>query len=226
MRVFTINDIEIELPDWLEGTAIETKLASGDYEGHEAHAALQRIKPGMRVLEVGAGLGYVSSICAKLAGPAAVVSVEANPRMVEAAKATLKRNGFEEVLLEHGAVVGNGHHDAMVNFRAGTLFWGGATLPNGVEKEDMVSVPALRIRPLLMEFRPRFVMLDVEGGEADLFKKPWPPFVKFVVLELHPSKYDTSVIKEIVDCMSETGLTYDPVTSRGRTLGFRRVPNA
>lgn len=223
MSVYTLEEIQIELPDWLQGTAIERKIAAGEYEGHEANAARKRIKLGMRVLEVGAGLGYVSSVCAQMAGAENVVSVEANPQMLTPLQSNLARNGYADVRVMHGAIVGNGHHEDNVNFRAGGLFWGGATLPNGVSREDMVSVPALRIRPLLMAIRPRFVMLDVEGGEADLFKKPWPPFVKFVVLELHPKKYATSVIKEIVDCMSETGLTYDPVTSRGRTLGFMRV---
>ncbi|UZD89608.1 FkbM family methyltransferase [Cognatishimia activa] len=223
MTVYTLHDIQIEVPDWLQGTAIERKIASGDYEGQEAHAARMRVKPGMQVLEVGAGLGYVSSVCAKMAGPANVVSLEANPKMISAARANLMRNGCGDVLLEHGAVVGNGHHLETVNFRAGGLFWGGSTLSVGEKRQDMISVPAYRIRPLLMEVRPRFVMLDVEGGEADLFKKPWPSFVRFVVLELHPKKYENTTIKEIVDCMSESGLTYDPVTSRGRTLGFMRA---
>ncbi len=223
MSVYTLEGIELELPEALRGTAIERKVAEGSYEATEAQAARMRIKPGMRVLEVGAGLGYVSSVCAQMAGAENVVSLEANPQMVGAARANLLRNGFAAVTLEHGAVVGDAHHDEVVNFRAGSLFWGGATLPAGVEHEDMVTVPALRIRPLLMELRPRFVMLDVEGGEADLFKEPWPAFVKFVVLELHPKKYSRMVIKEIVDCMSNSGLTYDPLTSRGRTLGFMRV---
>lgn len=223
MTVYTLHDIQIEVPDWLQGTAIERKIASGEYEGHEAHAARMRIKPGMQVLEIGAGLGYVSSVCAHMAGDKNVVSLEANPKMISAARANLVRNGYENVLLEHGAIVGDGHPNETVNFRAGGLFWGGATLSVGEKRDDMISVPAYRVRPLLMEIRPRFVMLDVEGGEADLFKKPWPPFVRFVVLELHPKKYEKTVIKEIVDCMSETGLTYDPVTSRGRTLGFMRI---
>ncbi|MFY0596336.1 MAG: FkbM family methyltransferase [Cognatishimia sp.] len=223
MSIYTLNDIELELPDWLEDTPIARKIAKGEYEGAESHAARMRIKPGMPVLEIGAGLGYVSSICGKIAGPENVVSVEANPRMLDPLMANLRRNSCDGLRVMHGAVVGNGHHDDEVNFRAGNLFWGGATLPKGASREDMISVPALRIRPLLRAIRPRFVMLDVEGAEADLFKKPWPPFVKFVVMELHPKKYDKAVIKEIVDCMSASGLTYDPLTSHARTLGFMRV---
>lgn len=223
MTIYRLHDIQIQVPDWLQGTAIERKIASGEYEGHEAHAARMRIKPGMKVLEIGAGLGYVSSVCAQMAGADNVVSLEANPQMLDPVQTNLRLNGFDGVRLMHGAIVGNDHKGDQVNFRAGGLFWGGATLPDGTTHEDMVSVPAVPIHPLLKAIRPRFVMLDVEGGEAALFKKPWPSFVRFVVLELHPKKYDTATIKEIVDCMSASGLTYDPVTSRGRTLGFMRI---
>lgn len=223
MTVYTLEGIEIELPDFLLGTAIERKIAAGTYESFESHAARMRIKPGMRVLEVGAGLGYVSSVCAEMAGPENVVSLEANPQMLKPARANLVRNGYGAVTLEHGAAVSSERAGQEVNFRAGRLFWGGAALAEGQEHEDMVAVPALDLHDIMVGWKPRFVMLDVEGGEAELFRRPWPRFVRFVVLELHPRKYASSVIKEIVDCMSASGLTYDPVTSRGRTLGFMRV---
>lgn len=66
-------------------------------------------------------------------------------------------------------------------------------------------------------------MMDIEGAEEWLFDQPWHPELRFLVLELHPPRYSDTVIKRIVDCMSDSGLTYDPVTSRGRVLGFRRV---
>ncbi|CUH68293.1 hypothetical protein TG4357_03496 [Thalassovita gelatinovora] len=36
-------------------------------------------------------------------------------------------------------------------------------------------------------------------------------------------KYPGTMIKRIVDCMSESGLTYDPVASNGRVIGFAWV---
>ncbi len=56
-----------------------------------------------------------------------------------------------------------------------------------------------------------------------MFDHPWNAHLRFLILELHPQHYCDATIKRIVDCMSETGLTYDPATSRGRVLGFRRV---
>jgi hypothetical protein len=42
-------------------------------------------------------------------------------------------------------------------------------------------------------------------------------------MELHPKKYPPRTIKKIVDFMSDMDMTYDPITSRGKILGFRKV---
>ncbi|MGR3650114.1 MAG: FkbM family methyltransferase [Shimia sp.] len=223
MTVYTLKGIEVGIPDWLTDTQIAAKLASGDYENKESAAALQRIKKGWRVLEIGAGLGYVSAICAQAAGAENVMSVEANPKMLDPIRANLARNGQSDVTLVHGAVVGNAHDAETVKFRAGALFWGGGLVEEGTSPEDMVEVPAVPIGHLLAIHEPQFVMMDIEGGEQFLFEEKWPKCVRHVVLELHLSKYPRKVVKKIVDCMSRSGMTYDPGTSSGRTLGFMRV---
>ncbi|MEP2534224.1 FkbM family methyltransferase [Shimia sp.] len=223
MAVYLHKGIDIGLPDWLIGTAIEGKIASGEYENKESEAALKRVRKGWTVLELGAGLGFVSSICASVAGAENVISVEANPRMLDPVRANLNRNGFDEVTLLHGAVVGDDHESETVRFRAGSLFWGGSIVEEGKSHDDMVEVPALPLTHLLAIYEPKFVMMDIEGAEQYLFDRPWPRCVKHVVMEIHPSRYPQKVIRKIVDCMSKSGLTYDPVMSSGRTLGFMRV---
>ncbi|PSL19756.1 FkbM family methyltransferase [Shimia abyssi] len=223
MSVHVHKGIEIELPDWLVGSRIEDKIAAGEYENKESEAALKRIRAGWSVLEIGAGLGFVSSVCAAQAGAENVVSVEANPKMLDPIRNNLKRNGYEDVTLLHGAVVGDDHENETVKFRAGSLFWGGAIVEDGKSHDDMVEVPAVPMSHLLMIYEPKFVMMDIEGAEQWLFERPWPRCVKHVVMEIHPGKYEPRVIKRIVDCMSKSGLTYDPVMSSGRTLGFMRV---
>ncbi|MCP4822236.1 MAG: FkbM family methyltransferase [Shimia sp.] len=223
MTVYTLKGIEVGIPDWLKDTRIEAKLASGDYENKESAAALRRVKQGWRVLEIGAGLGYVSSICAQAAGAENVMSVEANPKMLDPIRANLARNGQDGVTLVHGAVVGDAHKEESVTFRAGALFWGGSLVEKDSSFDDLVEVPAVPIGHLLAIHEPHFVMMDIEGGEQFLFDEKWPKCVRHVVLELHLSKYPRKTLKKIVDCMSRSGLTYDPATSSGRTLGFMRV---
>ena len=65
--------------------------------------------------------------------------------------------------------------------------------------------------------------MDIEGAEQTLFDEPWPAHVRSVMMELHPGRYPDTTIKKIIDCLSASGLTYDPGPSRGRILGFRRL---
>ena len=60
----------------------ETRIArinAERYEGDEIAGALAVVRPGDRVLELGAGLGIVGAVTAKNAAPDAVLSFEANP---------------------------------------------------------------------------------------------------------------------------------------------------
>ncbi len=223
MSEFVLDEIRLRLPDDLIGRGIDARINEGCYETAEAQAVRARVKPGMRVLEIGAGLGFVSSVCATCAGAEHVVSIEANPNMVPVARGNLDLNGFSQVRLLHGVVTDGDIATETMPFHAGKAFWGGAMLGKDESHPDAVDVPVLRLRDLLDLHRPEFVMMDIEGGEQHLFSQKWPRFVRFVVLELHPNKYPDAMIRQIVDCMSKSGLTYDPATSQGRVLGFRRI---
>ena len=84
-------------------------------------------------------------------------------------------------------------------------------------------MPCLGIDALLREYRPHLVIMDIEGAEEHLFDAPWPDHVRVVMMELHPGRYPDTVIKRIVDCLSASGMTYDPGPSRGRILAMRRL---
>ena len=223
MGEYTVNGITLHVPDDMLNERVAEKLASATYEAHEAHAAQMRLRCGMRVLELGAGVGYIASICAGVAGPENVVSVEANPVMLPVIRGNLERNGFDAVRVLHGAVVGEGSGDSDIAFDPKKVFWAGRIADEDTDPEKLVSVPQLPLQGLLKDHQPHLVIMDVEGAERHLFDAPWPGHVRAVMMELHPNQYPDRVIKQIVDCMSASGLTYDPGPSRGRILCFRRL---
>jgi protein-L-isoaspartate O-methyltransferase len=106
MAEYEIDGLRLEVPEAVLNDRIHAKLASGGYEAHEAQAAAMRLKPRHRVLELGAGIGYIASVCARVVGPENVTTVEANPVMLPVIRANLARNGFGAVTLLHGAVGG------------------------------------------------------------------------------------------------------------------------
>ena len=222
MPVFTLHDVAIDLPEALVTQALAKRLTDGSFEADEIAAVLCRVGPGMRVLDLGAGLGVVSVLAARVAGAENVRSVEANPNLLPVLRDTFERNGQGEIRLLRGAVTagaGGGH----LRFQVPRAFLGASIARAGAPEDELVDVPALGLETLLYDHRPELVMMDIEGAEEKLFDQPWHPELRFLVLELHPPRYSDRVIKRIVDCMSDSGLTYDPATSHGRVLGFRRV---
>ena len=226
MAEFQINDVTLVVPDHILNDRIAAKMASGGYEALEAAGVAARVRPGNRVLEFGSGVGYIASLAAKVAGAENVVTVEANPDMIPVIRANLDRNGFTEATVIHGAVTGLEEAEPTIAFERKASFWSARLAGVDSKSEAVVEVPMLQLHPLLAEHRPHVVIMDIEGAEAHLFDRKWPRHVRSVMMELHPKQYPDTVIKQIVDCMSASGLTYDPGPSRGRILGFRRVRHA
>ena len=223
MAEFEIDGIHLVVPDQMLNPKLSDKLSTGGYEAHEAHAARMRLREGQRVLELGSGIGYIASVCASITGAENVITVEGNPNMLPVIRGNLERNGFSEALVLHGAVGGMKSAAAPIEFDNKKTFWAARIADMDTAPDSVVSVPHLGLGDLLKTYRPHVVIMDIEGAEEHLFDAPWPTFVRAVMMELHPGRYSDVVIKRIVDCMSVSGLTYDPLSSRGRILGFRRV---
>jgi len=220
MQQFEINGVRLGLPRVLATPEIVQKLQDGTYEGDEARAADRCVRKGFRVLDLGSGVGYVATLCAQKAGAENVLTVEANPELLPVIEANLAANGQAGVTVMHGAVTGAVPEGSTAQFNISGGFTGSSLDGFGPRK---VEVPLIPIYELIRAHRPQVVMMDVEGAEADMFNRPWKCPLRFFVLELHPKKYKPRVIKKIVDFMSAMDMTYDPVVSRGKILGFRRV---
>jgi FkbM family methyltransferase len=216
---FHLNGISLNLPDGLATPAILEKFAAGTYEADEAHAAMRCVRKGFRVLELGAGIGYVTALCAKRAGAAHVMSVEANPDLLPVIEANLTRNGLAGVTLIHGAVTGPADAGTLADFAISDGYTGSSLDGKG----RVVRVPLVSVHDLIRAHKPHVVLMDVEGAEAEMFNRPWKCPLRFCVMELHPRKYHARTVKKIGDFMSAMNMTYDPVTSRGKILGFRKV---
>lgn len=223
MQKFEIDGVVLEIPDALLNPRLAEKMAAGKYEANEARAARMRVKKDHRVLELGGGVGYISSICAQITDPANIVTVEANPNTLNVIRNNLDLNGASAAKMIHAAVVSNTQDSETAAFRVGNVFWGSSIAQTDSATDKIVEVPTIGLFDLFENHRPHVVIMDIEGAEEHLFDQKWPRFIRQVILEIHPTLYGNSTIKTIVDCMSKSGMTYDPGCSRGAFLGFRRV---
>lgn len=223
MAEYEIDGLHLTVPDALLTARLASKLGDGTYEAQEAHASRMRLRAGARVLDLGAGIGYVAAVCARVTGAENVTCVEANPAMLPVIRANLYRNGYGAVTLLHGAVTGRDSPAGPIAFDRGKTFWAGRIADDRRNATRQVDVPTLGLHALLDDVRPHVVVMDIEGAEQYLLDAPWPSHVRSVMMELHPGRYADTVVQRIVDCMSASGLTYDPGPSCGRVLCCRRV---
>lgn len=221
MRSFTLRGLTLHLPEATLKGNLERALSSGRYENHEADALLMHLVPGDRLLDLGAGLGFICALAAGVLGEASVFGVEAGPETVKLARKNLAVNGFAGVKLMRGAVVGTGSGE--VEFGQRPAFWASALKgPEGwPETAEVIRVPARAIGTLLAKLAPTVICCDIEGGEADVLVQPLPG-VRLVVVETHPQVYGAAGVDRIAAALLAQGFQPEPKGAKADTLVFRR----
>lgn len=223
MPVFEVDGVSLEVPDAELGPGLRYALGTGLYEHTEAHALTSHLKSGDRVLDLGAGCGYLAILAAGFVGPERVTAVEPNPALLPVIAGNVARNGLAPLTVLHGAAVpGEGGGQVPLFRREG--FWSGSTAHGKSGLRDAIEVPALGIGALFASIRPTVLVADIEGAEGGLFDAGLPQPLRLAVIELHPAHYGARGIAGIFDAFARSGFAYCPVGSRGRTVVFSRLP--
>lgn len=220
MRSFTLRGLTLFLPEAALKGNLERALSSGRYENHEADALLLHLRSGDRVLDLGAGLGFICALAAGVLGEDAVMGVEAGPETVKLARRNLAANGFDGVKVLKGAVVGKG--EGQVEFGQRPAFWASALEgPDGwPENAEVIRVSARPLGKLLAKFAPTVISCDIEGGELGVLTEPLPG-VRLVVVETHPQVYGPGGVAQIVAALRAQGFE-EAEGAKKDTLVFRR----
>lgn len=221
MRSFTLRGLTLYLPEAALKGNLERALSSGRYENHEADALLMHLVPGDRLLDLGAGLGFICALAAGVLGEAAVFGVEAGPETVKLARRNLAANGFGGVKVLKGAVVGT--REGEVEFGQRPAFWASALKGPEAwpENAEVIRVPARPIGRLLAKVAPTVICCDIEGGELEVLTQPLPG-VRLVVVETHPQVYGPEGVERIVAALTAEGFT-EAEGAKKDTLVFRRA---
>jgi FkbM family methyltransferase len=220
---FILDGIKLRVPGHALNDELRRALESGRYEWNESAAIRRNARAGDKVLDIGAGAGYVSALAARAVGGENVVAIEASPVMIDVLRQNLDGNGGKDTRLIHGAVVADSHEGDSVSFFVRAAFWASTIAGEGAPPDKLAEVPALKLTALLAEHQPSVVIMDVEGGELELCQQDWPECVRLVIMEIHTKLYPPSGVKAIFDGMSRSNLTYMPWGTQGEVVVFQRV---
>ena len=193
------------------------------YEASEVKLLRKLMRPRDRVLELGAGVGVVSTCAAQIArDPSQVLSIEANPNLIPIIRETHRLNGVEGVEVVNGLGVGRSvEPDETIPFYLREHFWASSMSPLDGDDSDTtteVSVPLVNLNALIKAHRPSILVMDIEGAEADLLPQLDLSSVRSLVVELHPRVYQNEGTARCSAALAACGFTYDARRSRGGTV--------
>lgn len=208
-EVIVTNGIKVPFVPKIITPPIEKPMRNNRYEGGECAALRELLIPGDRVLELGAGVGLLSTVAAMSEGVESVLTVEANPEMIPLIKETYRLNGAKNVELINGVVAPKTTEP--LDFYLRKDFWASSMEPDSRPYVEVVQVPSFGIKDLIKKQNPTVIAIDIEGGELGLFDEADLSNVRLLIIEFHPKVYGSANVVAITELLEKKGLIVEPI---------------
>jgi FkbM family methyltransferase len=199
---------------------IRRLLRTNEYEAKETHCALRVVRAGDRVIELGAGIGYMSTLVATKREIESVHAFEANPHLIPYIQQVHAANGLENAKVVHGLLgpeAGEADFYVRPNILASSL-----TPPEGEEPGHPVKVPVHAAAEVFARIKPSVLICDIEGAEIDLLPQLDLSSLRAAVIETHPQWTDAAGINRLFRAFMDAGLAYYHRGSINKVVSFRK----
>ena len=185
----------LTVPKTVVSPAIFYHLVNGDYETPELTLLDEYLSPDDRVIELGAGIGFLANRYGKRCPAQTHVTVEASPGMADLIRLNTRHLGNIEVINAVAAKPptselhlrnGSAH---TVDFHEYKDYWASSLAPVHLTNPQRRLVRTLKINTIDLDelIRTRhanMLVCDIEGGEYDLIKH-FNIDVPKILMELH-----------------------------------------
>lgn len=196
------------------GARVWTSLMRGGFEFEERQLLKAALRPDDRLLEIGAGLGVIGILAARLIGERNIISYEANPALEREIRANHELNGLHPKLVMKAVTSGGGSSEFHI---------GGEIYSSSIHERDgflKVQVESDALNDVIAEHDPSFLVVDAEGAELQLLPNADLKNVRAVLVEFHGYLIGASGIAEIEAALGNNGFV--SATRLGNNVMFER----
>jgi FkbM family methyltransferase len=225
-EIITCRGIRFPGDDRILTAKVARRLRDDMYETPEVTALGRFLKPGDRVLELGAGVGFISSYIARNFAADHVACVEANPRLCAYIGRVHAMNGVTNTSIRNVVALSDAAPwpDAgTVPFHLTEPFWSSSLNAPRSGAATRIDVAAARLSDLVSELRPTVIICDIEGGEFGLFEACDLSGVRHIALELHTRVYGGAGVRKVFDDLHRHDFFYHQKVSSGDIVLFERL---
>lgn len=198
---------------------------NGFWEMGVTEVIAQTIKPGMRVMDVGANYGYFTFLMAQLVGhKGQVCSIEANPFIFELICKSIKINGYKSIITPLNLAVSDCCKKQQPFVFSDSIPMNGALKENKTERslskkfteQVMIDIFSLDSIPFAKKGLD-LIKIDIEGSEDKFWygsktvRKNNPDLI--IIMEFNRLKYESS--DTFIDCIYQEGYQVFMITTQG-----------
>lgn len=219
MELLTLHGITIPLTPDEVSPVIWQAIINGSYEAKEAKWVFKAVKQGDRVLELGSGIGVITSLIATIPN-VQVWAFEANPSTAALAKRIIETNTDGNVVLSQGILAAGEPQDCRFYVRKD--LWMSSMDKEQGPYEQEISLASANIDAFIADHNINVLVMDIEGAERDLLQKADLSGIERIFLELHDHLYGLAGIRDITQALADKGYAYDPRGSYGPCVLFSK----
>lgn len=201
-------------------------VLQGGYEDIENRIILNNLRPHERVLELGAGIGF-NSIAIARRNDSRILSFEANSHLLPIIRENQKLNGVSFEVRNHILVCDAEKERGKKFYVANNACMSSpvnANLP-GFELKEVLKVKTENLESVLKEWQPGFLIVDIEGGEEELFKCPSvlaDSSVNKILVEIHEEIIGSKACSEIIRHINSAGFNLIADQCKNQVYFFTR----
>lgn len=223
--VHGIFKLKIAYADGILVESVIEGIEKGAYEGPEARQARNLIAEGDRVIELGAGLGFLSALIMRSTKVGDYVAVEADPRLPDVIRRTHELNGVDGPLSIKPCIATCSEEmirRGTVDFHVSKRFCASSLSEVGRLKHT-VKVPVVPLTDIISERHSNVLLCDIEGAETDVFNGTDLGTIEKILMEIHPNKLGQSGVRQVLRNLDRLDFVFDTQLSSGKVMGFRKL---
>lgn len=199
-KVVTIEGLKVLADPAVVPRQVRNGLYKGNYEGGERALLPRAVRPGDRVLEIGAGVGLISMLCTRRAGAGQVASYEANPGLAGLIRRNFALNGMEPDLTMK-AVTEDG---APLRFFVDDNIISSSMIRRNDRAVEIVA-DSIAIGDCIARHRPTVIVMDVEGAELGLLRRADLSGLRAILVEMHPHVVGPEAVADLARDIGSAG---------------------
>ena len=231
-EIIEVSGVRIPLDASVMSQKIQLVLRSGRYDQDRARLVPLTLEDGERVLDVGAGMGFISAVAAQPGKAELVVAVEGDPGVIPLIE-TVHRLNRVSCVVRNAIVVAHKTADT-APFYVHHDLWASSFMPlKPANTLKIVQVPVVTFGELIAQYSPTLLMLDFE-----VFRELVPSFespqtdvfgdIDFTAVRKVQLMFKTKVVgpvgmRRAFEVLTAQGFAYDPAFSSGNIVLMRRI---